>query len=134
MPKRPPLPPLYADIDWSKVNWTKVSFPSDRLPLGELRKRAGGHPEDAGILAHNLILSELELARDALVLTVTPRNAEDTEQQRIRKIMIEFKGKELADLYVTMGVAGKHEATQLTQQLIEAAQALAPEKSKRGRG
>lgn len=115
----------------SLVDWTKVSFPSDRLPLGEARKRAGGDPEELEVLIYNLVSHEREVADFALALELEPAG---TEKKRRGRLLLSANAAELADRYVEMGVArGKQEANQLVKELMGAARVQVSGKAGRGR-
>lgn len=119
-----------ARVRFSDIDWSKVAFPSDRLALGELRRRGNNDPEETGILAHNLIMLEHDVAHYELL----PDSSLTPDRKKIRPLLRDGQAEELAELYVEMGVAsGKREATLLVKQFREAVAALGSQ-SKRGRG
>lgn len=119
-----------ARVRYSDIDWSKVAFPSDRLALGELRWTGNSDPDTVGLLAHNLIILELDVARYELL----PDPSLTPDGNKIRRKLRDGQAEELAELYVEMGVAtGKREAQLLVKQFREAVAAMGSQ-SKRGRG
>lgn len=101
------------------VDWTKVPFPSDRLTLGHLRQRAASDPDELEVLAYNLLSFELDVA-GAVLLQYPP----GSNTARVSDAIKEENCKQLAALYVEMGVAsGPQEAKLLVDELIAAVRA-----------
>lgn len=111
------------------IDWSRLSFPSDRVTLGALRQRAHGDAEAVGLLAHNLVTCERDMALSSLV-----SYASDPEMTRIHSAVMAEKRKELAAMYVESGVAsGSNEASVLVEELLAAVAAAAGLKTGRNR-
>ena len=113
------------------VDWNTISFPSDRWPLGEARRRSGGDLEALKTLIHNLVTNERTVAKHAMIHELS----DNADRRRVGDVLLDVETKALAAQYVEVGIArGKHHAKQLVEELIATARAHLPGKSNRSRG
>lgn len=98
------------------LKWATAPLPSNQLTLGQLRAKGFSHPEDLEIIIHNVSQLEMEVGDYSIVLATTERG---TQNWRVREALRAENAKELASLYVQVGLAsGPREAKQLVDNYI----------------
>jgi hypothetical protein len=104
----------------SRINWTAVPFPSDRLTLGGVRKLAKGNPSVGAAMIHDLVTHECDVATSAAALALKPLGSRG---RRFSASVLEQESRDLSSRYVDLGLAGGiHEAARLVSGLIASAE------------
>jgi hypothetical protein len=114
----------------SSIDWTKVSFPSDDVTLGDIRKSEGVSLAEMLRFIADLVSWEIAVATQAMIRETSDR----PDRRRVGDTVLNLETEELASHYVEIGLArGRHEGVQLVQKLIASVRAQVHGKSDRGR-
>jgi hypothetical protein len=97
-----------------ELAWGQISLPSDRIPLGRLRQAVGGSPNALAMLAQNLVLTERQMAEQALAAALWMPDDED--RAHFHQVLKQDETRELKKFYKEAGL-GAHEATQMIREL-----------------